>query len=148
MIVKLHHQINAAAKALEDVKDTLTPGLTRRLNKIFMVQAELNTHHEGELADHYQANRHQVIKFSRRQVQVDGVLTIKNANCKIAICRADEMKKMFNKTLQLIGIKSTKSTATQSQQDNSIESQLTVNSTPSNEYIDNLYVIDRCDDDY
>ncbi|OAT02919.1 uncharacterized protein BDCG_17832 [Blastomyces dermatitidis ER-3] len=60
-VAKLHHQINAAAKALEDVKDTLTPGLTRRLNKIFkdsMVQAELNAHHEGELADHYQANRH------------------------------------------------------------------------------------------
>ncbi|OAT01904.1 uncharacterized protein BDCG_17280 [Blastomyces dermatitidis ER-3] len=102
MVAKLHHQINAAVKALEDVKNTLTPDLTRQLNKIFkgsMVQAELNAYHEDELADHYQANRHQVIKSSRRQVQVDGVLTIKNANCKIAICRADEMKKMFNKTL-------------------------------------------------
>ncbi|OAT10504.1 hypothetical protein BDBG_17363 [Blastomyces gilchristii SLH14081] len=138
MVAKLCHQINTAAKALEDVKDILTPGL----------QAELNAHREGELAGHYQANRHQVVKSSRRQVQVDGVLTIKDANRKIATHRADEMKKMFNKTLQLIGIKSTKSTATQSQQDNSIESQLTVDSTPSNEYIDNLYVIDRCDDDY
>ncbi|OAT02445.1 uncharacterized protein BDCG_17560 [Blastomyces dermatitidis ER-3] len=55
-VAKLHHQINAAVKALEDVKDTLTPGLTRQLNKIFkgsMVQAELKTHHEDELADHY-----------------------------------------------------------------------------------------------
>ncbi|KMW68761.1 hypothetical protein BDDG_13018 [Blastomyces dermatitidis ATCC 18188] len=43
MVAKLCHQIDAAAKALEDVKDTLTPGLTRRLNKIFkgsMVQVE------------------------------------------------------------------------------------------------------------
>ncbi|OAT02491.1 uncharacterized protein BDCG_17586 [Blastomyces dermatitidis ER-3] len=95
-------------------------------------------HCENELADHYQANRHQIIKSSHRQVQVDGVLTIKDANRKIATCRADEMKKMFNKTLQLIGIKSTKSTVTQPQQDNSIESQLTVDSTPSNE----------CDGDY
>ncbi|KMW67634.1 hypothetical protein BDDG_12231 [Blastomyces dermatitidis ATCC 18188] len=56
MVAKLRHQINAAAKALEDVKDTLTPGLTRWLNKIFkgsMVQAELNAHRESELAGHY-----------------------------------------------------------------------------------------------
>ncbi|KMW67917.1 hypothetical protein BDDG_12435 [Blastomyces dermatitidis ATCC 18188] len=110
MVAKLCHQINAAAKTLEDVKNTLTPGLTRWLNKIFkgsMIQAELNAHRE--------------------------VLTIKNVNCKITTCRADEMKKMFNKTLQLIGIKPTKSTATQPQQDNSIESQPTVDSTPSND---------------
>ncbi|EDN07800.1 predicted protein [Histoplasma mississippiense (nom. inval.)] len=135
-VAKLHHQINAAAKALQDVKDTLTPDLTRQLDKIFkgsMVQAELNAHCEGELADHYQANRCQVVKSSCRQMQVDGVLTIKNANHKITTCRADEMKKMFNKNLQSIEIKSTKSTATQSQQDNSIEFQSTVDSTPSNE---------------
>ncbi|OAS99676.1 uncharacterized protein BDCG_16255 [Blastomyces dermatitidis ER-3] len=56
MVAKLYHQINAAVKALEDVKNTLTPGLTRRLNKIFknsMVQAELNVYYENELADHY-----------------------------------------------------------------------------------------------
>ncbi|OAS99282.1 uncharacterized protein BDCG_16053 [Blastomyces dermatitidis ER-3] len=151
MVAKLCHQINAAAKTLEDVKNTLTPGLTRWLNKIFkgsMIQVELNAHREDELAVHYQANRCWIVKSSRRQVQVGEVLTIKDVNCKIATCRADEMKKMFNKTLQLIGIKPTKSTATQPQQDNSIESQSTVDSTPSNEYIDNLYVIDRCGGDY
>ncbi|EDN07049.1 predicted protein [Histoplasma mississippiense (nom. inval.)] len=135
-VAKLHRQIDAAAKALQDVKDTLTPGLTRRLDKIFkgsMVQAELNAHREGELAGHYRANRRRVVKSSRRQVQVGGVLTIKDANRKIATRRADEMKKTFNKNLQSIGIKPTKSTATQPQQDNSIESQPTVDSTPSNE---------------
>ncbi|EDN02527.1 predicted protein [Histoplasma mississippiense (nom. inval.)] len=135
-VAKLRRQIDAAAKALQDVKDTLTPGLTRRLDKIFkgsMVQAELNAHREGELAGHYRANRRRVVKSSRRQVQVGGVLTIKDANRKIATRRADEMKKTFNKNLQSIGIKPTKSTATQPQQDNSIESQPTVDSTPSNE---------------
>ncbi|EDN06668.1 predicted protein [Histoplasma mississippiense (nom. inval.)] len=55
-VAKLRRQIDAAAKALQDVKDTLTPGLTRRLDKIFkgsMVQAELNAHREGEFAGHY-----------------------------------------------------------------------------------------------
>ncbi|OAT09159.1 hypothetical protein BDBG_17171 [Blastomyces gilchristii SLH14081] len=55
-VAKLCHQINAAVKTLEDVKNTLTPGLTRQLNKIFkssMIQVELNTYHKDELADHY-----------------------------------------------------------------------------------------------
>ncbi|EDN09867.1 conserved hypothetical protein [Histoplasma mississippiense (nom. inval.)] len=141
-VAKLRRQIDAAAKALQDVKDTLTPGLTRRLDKIFkgsMVQAELNAHREGELAGHYRANRRRVVKSSRRQVQVGGVLTIKDANCKIATRRADEMKKTFNKNLRSIGIKPTKSTATQPQQDNSIESQPTVDSTPSNESLYSKY---------
>ncbi|KMW67872.1 hypothetical protein BDDG_12398 [Blastomyces dermatitidis ATCC 18188] len=43
IVAKLHHQINTAVEVLEDVKNTLTPGLTRRLNKIFkssMIQVE------------------------------------------------------------------------------------------------------------
>ncbi|OAT12124.1 hypothetical protein BDBG_17626 [Blastomyces gilchristii SLH14081] len=35
MIVKLYHQINAAVKILEDVKNILTSDLIRQLNKIF-----------------------------------------------------------------------------------------------------------------
>ncbi|OJD20975.1 hypothetical protein ACJ73_07688 [Blastomyces percursus] len=145
-VAKLRHQIERAEKALQDVKNTLTPGLSRRLDKIFkgsMVQAELNAHREGELAAHYRANRRRVVKSSRRQVQVGGVLTIKDANRKIATRRADESKKEFNKALRAVGIKPMKSTATQPQQDKSIKSQSTVDSTRSNEYIDDLYIIDK-----
>ncbi|OJD10944.1 hypothetical protein ACJ73_09653 [Blastomyces percursus] len=140
--MKLRRQIEAADRIIQDMKNTVTPGLSKRLNKIFkgsMIQAELNAHREAELAAHYRANRRRVVKSTRRQVQVGGVLTIKNANRKIAHRKAEESRKEQNKALRAVGIKPTKSTTHQPPN----VSQPVVDSAASTEYIDGLYIIDR-----
>ncbi|OJD24736.1 hypothetical protein ACJ73_03903 [Blastomyces percursus] len=107
-VAKLRRQIDAAEKAIQDAFE----------NKIFkgsMIQAGLNARREGELSAHYRANRRRVVKTTRRQVQVWGVLTVNNANRKIANRKAEESKKEHNRMLRSIGIKSTKSTADQPQ---------------------------------
>ncbi|OJD27453.1 hypothetical protein ACJ73_01162, partial [Blastomyces percursus] len=145
-VAKLRRQIDAAEKAIQDVKNSLTPGLTKRLDKIFkgsMMQAELNAHREGELAGHYRANRRRVVKTTRRQVQVGGILTIKDANRKIATRKAEESKRERNKALRAVGIKPPRITKNQPQRDNSNESQPVADSTVSTEYIDDLYIIDK-----
>ncbi|EDN05093.1 predicted protein [Histoplasma mississippiense (nom. inval.)] len=48
MIAKLHHQIDATVKVLQNVKNTFTFDLTKQLNKIFnnsIIQMKLNTHY-------------------------------------------------------------------------------------------------------
>ncbi|OJD24524.1 hypothetical protein ACJ73_04120 [Blastomyces percursus] len=144
--MKLRRQIEAADRIIQDMKNTVTPGLSKRLNKIFkgsMIQAELNAHREAELAAHYRANRRRVVKSTRRQVQVGGVLTIKNANRKIAHRKAEESRKEQDKALRAVGIKPTKSTTHQPQRDDSNVSQPVVDSAASTDYIDVLYIIDR-----
>ncbi|OJD26597.1 hypothetical protein ACJ73_02021 [Blastomyces percursus] len=150
-VAKLRRQIDAAEKAIQDVKNSLTPGLTRCfLNKIFKVvdSGGIEMLTAKKLSAHYRANRRRVVKTTRRQVQVRGVLTVKNANRKIANRKAEESKKEHNRMLRSIGIKSTKSTADQPQRPESNISQPTGDSAASNEYIDNLYIIDRCGDYY
>lgn len=133
------------------MKNNFTSDLIRCLNKIFknnIIQTELNAHYEEELSIHYQINKNQVVKIICKQVQVEEILTVKNANHKIVNCKAEELKKEYNKMLQSIEIKFNKFITNQSRCDESNIFQSIDESAASNEYIDNLYIIDRHDGDY
>jgi hypothetical protein len=96
---KLRQRITKARKSLEEIEAILSessPTLNRRLNRIFdgsLMQAELNAQRATEIETLRQLNGRKNTKRNYRQVQVGGILSVKDANRHIKARKVEEMKK-------------------------------------------------------
>lgn len=99
--LKLRQRITKARKSLQEVEEVLndfSPTLRRRLDRIFdgsLMQAELGAHRESEVENFIRLNQRKNTKKNRHQVQVGGMLTIKDANRSMNSRKVSEMKKTF-----------------------------------------------------
>ncbi|KKZ64052.1 hypothetical protein EMCG_01636 [[Emmonsia] crescens] len=96
-IQKLQHQINIVEKAIQNIKNTLDSesSLMRHLKKFkaSLSHAELNKQQTVKLKNYLIANRHHRAKTSHQQVQLESVLTVKDANRQITRCGKNEAEK-------------------------------------------------------
>jgi hypothetical protein len=148
-IQKLRTNVNKARKSLQEIDtilDTLNPRLNRRLDKIFegsLIQAELNAQRAEDIENLMKLNKRKSIKKTRRQVQVGGVLTVKDANRSIQTRKIEEMKKSARKAAR--NVKQQQKTQT-TQPTNMDNTALDFNENPSQSISDtdnSLFCIDR-----